>query len=171
LAAPSCVHKIFLMISRAFFLLLMVFGLSGQTARADAAPILPGSYLTIDEAVAKSDLVFEAKLTSAGTLDNEAAGKNIGPIYTGAQATGAAFYKGHAGEPIHLTIFLNNGQHETVPLVGQNYLFFAQGPPINGEYRVMKMLAATMENRRATLRAVMTEQMQQKQPENPQPAQ
>jgi hypothetical protein len=155
--------------ARAALVLLAVGLVLILPAHAEDAPLLPGSFLTIDEAVAKSDLIFDAKLTSAGTLDNQTSGKNVGPIYTGAQATSASFYKARAGEPIHLTIFLNNGQHEMVPLAGQYYLFFAQGPPVNGEYRVMKMLPATVENRRATLRAVIAEQMRQKHPENPPP--
>ena len=151
-------------------LLLLVLGsLAAATARADGEPILPGSYLKVEEAVAKSDVVFEAKLTRAGEILMKDAAKYVGPTYTGAQATGASFYKGHAGEPVHLSIFVHGGYQETVPVVGQSYLFFVSGPRAGGEYEVMKMLLATKENRRTTLRAFFNDSAQKKQALPPPP--
>jgi hypothetical protein len=112
--------------------------------------------------VAKSDIVFEAKLTSAGELDNEEAAKYLGPISKGAKIESPTFYKGKVAGPIPLTIALNDSRHETVPVTGQSYLIFGQGPRAGGEYFVMKMLPATMENRRATLLAVLKERAQKK---------
>jgi hypothetical protein len=153
---------------RATVLLLMLGCLPVGTARADAPAILPGSFLTIDAAVAKSDLVFEAKLTSTGTLDQENAAKHVGPIYVGAQVDGGTplekghMLKGQPGAPMTLTIYLNDSQHETLPVVGQSYLFFVQGPRANGGYGVMKMLPMTKGNLQVTLHAVLKERAQKK---------
>jgi len=149
---------------RATLLLLILGCLAITKAHADDAVILPGSGLTLAEALAKSDFVFEAKLTDLGSAMPTSNGKYLGPTYHGAQAGGLSYYKDHAPDPVHLAINLNDTRHETAPVVGQNYIFFVRGPPQNGEYFVMKMLPATMESRRATLRAVMAEK---KQPEVP----
>ncbi len=153
-------------------LLLLVLGcLAAATARADDAPILTGSHTSIADAVAKSDLIFESKLNNVGTSDEtiNAHAKYIGPIYLGAQVEAMSFYKGKVVGPLPLTISLNDSYHETAPVVGQSYLFFVSGPRADGTYMVMKLLPATMENRRATLRAV-EEETRKKILDNPQAA-
>jgi hypothetical protein len=144
-------------------LLLMLIGFFATSiARAEDAPSLTGSSLKIDDAVAKSDIVFEAKLTDAGELDNEAAAKYVGPTFKGAKVESPAFIKGNVAGPIPLTIGRDDLLHETSPLAGQSYLIFAAGPLAHGEYLVMKMLSATRENRQATLLAVLKERAQKK---------
>ena len=114
-------------------LMLVTLGcLAAAVARADDAPILPGSFLKIDEAVAKSDFVFEAKLTSLGALDQSIHGKYVGPLYNGAQVEVMSFYKGKAAGPMPLMISLNDTYHEEAPVVGQSYLLFVKGPLANG---------------------------------------
>jgi hypothetical protein len=148
--------------ARSILLLVVFFCLHGFVARADDTPILPGSWLTVKDAVAKSDYVFQAKLTNLGTLEQKDSAKYVGPTYDRAAVEKPEFYKGQIHGMALLQIFVNNGYKETAPVAGQMYLFFGKQPPTGGGYPVLKILVATKANVDATIAAVLKDRAQNK---------
>jgi hypothetical protein len=84
----------------------------------------------------------------------------VGPIYNGAQVEKPQFYKGQIHGLMRFRIFLYF--HDTVPVAGQMYLFFAKGPPTGDGYSVLKMLPGTKDNVQATILVVLKERAAKK---------
>jgi hypothetical protein len=147
------------MISRAVVLIALAAFLFTGTVYAGDEPKLPGSNLTIEDAVAKSDAVFKGQLTDLGEKDRNA-GDHLtsGPEYDSAQVKVAQTWKGTVDAQISVGIFpYDDPMHrETTPKVGESYIFFVEkSEGTAAPFRALKILPATHDNMTAAIVAIL----------------
>jgi hypothetical protein len=140
------------MAARAILLVALIALHPVGLIRADDALKLPGSSLTIEDALSKSDTVFKGVMADAGVPNTVAAHASAGPEFNHVKLSISQMFRGHLDKQILAMMAANTMlYHEMMPEVGTYYIFFVEKNDVKSygfpdPYAVLKVLPATDAN-------------------------
>jgi hypothetical protein len=93
--------------------------------RANDAPKLPGSALTIPDAVSKCDAAFVGAITKIPPkVMLPSTAPYAGPLYNGVRVKVTEVLRGLVSKQVSITLFVDFTLQEQEPAVGKRYVFF-----------------------------------------------
>jgi hypothetical protein len=134
------------MAARAIPLIALIASFLAGSVRADT-PKLPGSGIPVENAVAKSNTVFEGQVTELG--DEETTYPYAGHSNLHASVRVLHVLRGQLGAYEVVWIALDRTLHQEPPKVGSSYIFCVtktHSQTISYPSPVLKMLSATNDN-------------------------